>query len=44
VQAVYDRRVNSFENVVAVPKERKDLVEKVRRASIKMRALSPNAE
>jgi FkbM family methyltransferase len=42
VQAVYDRRVNSFENVVAVPKERADLLEKVRRANMKLRELKPS--
>lgn len=44
VQAVYDRRVNSFENVVAVPKERADLLEKVRRVNMKLRVLNPSPE
>lgn len=39
VQAVYDRHADSFENVVAVPKERADLLDRVRRANMKSRAL-----
>jgi FkbM family methyltransferase len=44
VQAVYDRRIDSFENVVAVPKERADLLDRVRRANMKLRALATNLE
>jgi len=44
VQAVCDSRGNSFENVVAVPKERADLLDRVRRANLKLRALAPSVK
>jgi FkbM family methyltransferase len=34
---LYDRRSRSFENVVAIPRERLDLVEKIRRLKINLR-------
>jgi FkbM family methyltransferase len=40
VQAVYDRRGTSFENVVAAPKERKDLLDRVQRSNLNLRPLS----
>jgi FkbM family methyltransferase len=42
VRAVYDRRGSSFENVVAVPKERKDLLDRVQQANLNLRPLPPS--
>jgi FkbM family methyltransferase len=44
VQAVWENRTHSFENVIAVPRERADVLDRVRRARLSMRALAPSAQ
>ncbi|MGB8541382.1 MAG: FkbM family methyltransferase [Candidatus Acidiferrales bacterium] len=43
VQAVYDRRGHSFENLLAIPKERVDSLDSVRRANLNLRSLASSA-
>jgi FkbM family methyltransferase len=44
VQAVWDRRAGSFENVIAIPRERTDLFDRLRRANLNLRPIPPSAQ
>ena len=39
-QGVCERRSNSFENIVAIPRERRDLLERIARVNLRFRAVS----